>query len=203
MNPKLKDRYFKNVEEKKSRRKNSTRTELLYSARYTKAREYVKDATFNDEEEYTDSLPEEILEHLREEVSRPLEAVIASKESVLANKEEILAKHEKRRREGQMARIDRLAKRFARIWSIVLGFFAINPSVYCTANCGFCPRSFLEVIFSMCFSSCGVLVGIDGYSRDCFWAKNSLNSERSTCLSSGISSNSASEIITFTFHYYL
>ncbi|MDR2410428.1 MAG: hypothetical protein LBE13_20275, partial [Bacteroidales bacterium] len=130
LNPKLKEKYLNNIKEKKEKGEFSD-SEYYLLREYSGASQYLKDTTFNDEDEYTDSLPEEIIERFREEAKKPLQEIIANNDEQIVKKDKELLAHQERVKK-QIENIDVIAKRFSLTLLIVFGIIFNIPSFILT-----------------------------------------------------------------------
>jgi hypothetical protein len=162
MNPKLKDKYFKHIAEMK-KKKELNDTEYYVLKEYSRASEYVKDITFNDDEEYKDSLPEEILEIFKKEITRPLEEIIAQKGTCIDDKERELLIHNDRQ-ERQRNRIDHKAKAASIIAMIFFALIVNTPSII-LMFVDFIPNKSIKLVIRIMSLILGILLGFDGFGR--------------------------------------
>lgn len=162
LNPKLKEKYLNNIKEKKEKGDFSD-SEYYMLREYSGASQYLKDATFNDEDEYTDSLPEEIIEQFKEEAKRPLQEIIADNDEQIAEKNKLLLEHQQRRQK-QIERIGIMSKRFARNSLIGLAFI-LNIPVF-LLNFQDCIQN-VSILLGIKIISLlvGVFFAIDGFTR--------------------------------------
>jgi hypothetical protein len=130
LNPKLKEKFLNNVEERKNKGEFSDK-EYYLLREYHGVNKFLKDATYNDEEEYRDSLPEEILEHFRDEVKKPLEEIIANNDEQIQEKNNELLKYDQRTKK-QLLMIDRISKRFSCVILVLFGLLLSIPSFVLT-----------------------------------------------------------------------
>jgi len=130
LNPRLKEKFLNNIKEKKEKGEFSDK-EYYLLREYPGVSQYLKDATYNDDEEYRDSLPEEILERFREEVKKPLEEIIANNDEQIEGKNNELRKYNQRT-EKQLVRIDIISRRFSFIISALFGLLFSIPSFILT-----------------------------------------------------------------------
>ncbi|MEI8174059.1 MAG: hypothetical protein WCH07_11350 [Deltaproteobacteria bacterium] len=163
MNPKLKERYLRNIEERHAHGE-FTETEYYVLREYSRAAQYVKDATFNEDEQYTDALPQEVLEHLKDDVAKPLQEIIAQKSLHIENTEASLSKHEAVR-DRQLLRTEKIAKRFSRVIMVLFGIIANIPS-FVLLFVDFIPNPFLKLVFRVLSLAVGILLSIEGFSRE-------------------------------------
>jgi len=130
LNPKLKEKYLNNIKERKEKNEYSA-TEYYLLREYPGAGQYLKDATFNDDEEYSDSLPEEILERFKEEVKKPLQEIITNSEDQIDEKNQVILKYNQRTK-NQLIRIDGISRRFSLFTLTVCGLLINIPSFVLT-----------------------------------------------------------------------
>jgi hypothetical protein len=168
MNPKLKEKYLKNVEELN---KKGTISESQYYIlkEYSRASEYVKNATFNDDEQYSDSLPEEVIEHFKDEIAKPFEQIIADKGADISDKEQQLLVHSERH-DKQKKVIEDDAKRTSIIAMVIFGICANIPSGV-LIFVDFIPNICIKLVFRIISLVIGILLGIDGFGRKVFGNK--------------------------------
>jgi hypothetical protein len=160
LNPKLKEKYLNNIKEKKEKGVYSD-TEYYLLREYHGVSQYLKDATSNDDGEYDDNLPEEILEHFRNEANKPLQEIIANTDEQLEEKNQELSKYDQRTKK-QLAKIDLISKRFSRIVSITLGLL-LNVFPFILTFPELVPNSILVWGIRTIFLIIGVLLGVDGF----------------------------------------
>jgi hypothetical protein len=130
LNPKLKEKYLNNIKEKKEKGEYSD-TEYYLLREYHGVNQYLKDATFNDEQEYSDSLPEEILEHFKNEINKPLQEIITNNKDQIEEKNQELLKYNQRTK-NQLARIDGISKSFSFFCLLACGLLLSIPSFILT-----------------------------------------------------------------------
>jgi hypothetical protein len=162
LNPKLKEKYLNNIKEKKEKGEFSD-SEYYLLREYSGASQYLKDTTFNDEDEYTDSLPEEIIEHFSDEAKKPLQEIIANNDEQINEKNKELLTHQQRVKR-QIERIDVIARRFSLILLIGFGIILNIPSFILTF------QECIQNIILLCgIRIVSLLIGtffaIDGFTR--------------------------------------
>jgi hypothetical protein len=162
LNPKLKEKYLNNIKEKREKGEFSD-SEYYLLREYPGASQYLKDTTFNDEDEYTDSLPEEIIEHFKDEAKKPLQEIIANNDEQIDEKNKKLFAHQQRL-EKQIERIDIIAKRFSLKLLVGLGIIFNIPSFILTFQ--ECIQNSILIwairIFSLLI---GTFFAVDGFAR--------------------------------------
>jgi hypothetical protein len=162
LNPKLKEKYLNNIKEKKEKG-NFSDSEYYLLREYSGASQYLKNATFNDEDEYTDNLPEEIIERFREETKKPLQEIIANNDEQIVEKDKELLTHRQRVKK-QIEKIDVTAKRFSLALLIGLGIIINIPSFILTFQ--ECVQNAILLwgirIVSLLI---GVFFAVDGFTR--------------------------------------
>jgi len=127
LNPKLKDKYLKTIKEKNDNGE-IVENEYYMLREYPGAIRYLQNKTLNDDNEYVDSLPEEILSHFRAEATKPLEEIIKNEQVKIKNQEDEILDH-KKRVENQRKQIELSARRFAKFSLFILAVAMNVPSI--------------------------------------------------------------------------
>ena len=162
INPKLKERFLNNIKEKKEKGEYSD-SEYYLLREYPGVNQYLKDATFNNDEEYNDSLPEEILEHFQDEIKKPLEEIIAKNDAQIRKRSEELMIFNQRD-ENQRLKIDKIAKSFS-FFVIFICCLLINiPSVILTIT-DLAQNPIRVWIIRILFFIISVFLGICGFYK--------------------------------------
>jgi len=162
INPKLKEKYLANIKEKRDKEQ-ITDKEYYVLREYDRAYEYISDATCNSDEEYTDELPEEILETFKDDIRKPLEDLIKQKSNDI-EKQKAKITAQVNREEIQISRIEKIAKNTSKISMVIIGVVLNVPSVLLIINEYIINKNIKLVINIVC-AILGILLGLDGFQR--------------------------------------